>query len=65
MNIKEIRQAKGITRIQLEKMAGLTPRAIEPYEQGRRRQNGMSLDVAIKIADALGIHPRELLDDEE
>lgn len=65
MNIKEIRKSKGITRSQLEKMSGLRERGLEPYEQGIRRQNGMSLDIAIKIADALGVHPRMLLDDEE
>ena len=65
MKIAELRKEKGISRAGLERMAGLKPRSLENYEHGIRRQNGMALDTAIKIADALGVDPRMLLEDDE
>lgn len=65
MKIQELRKAKGMTRAELERAAGLRPRGLESYETGFRSQSKMALETAIKVADALGVHPRELLEDKE
>lgn len=65
MKLQELRKAKGMTRAELERVAGIRPRGLESYETGFRNPNKMALDTAVKVADALGVHPRELLEDKE
>lgn len=49
------------TGLPLAEKTGVNIRAIQRYESGERKIEGASLTVALRIADALGVHPRELI----
>lgn len=59
--IAKIRNTKGMTQPALAKAAGVGIRAIQKFESGERSIETASLAVALRIADALGVHPRELI----
>ncbi len=61
MKLTEIMKSKGISSIQLSEMTGIKKMTIENYRQERREP---SFSNGMKIADALGIDPHELLDNE-
>lgn len=56
--LKDVMKQKGITAGGLAEITGISKRTLENYIIERRK---ISLENGIKIADALGIHPRELV----
>jgi transcriptional regulator with XRE-family HTH domain len=61
-NVAKIRTRKGMTQPALAKKAGVGIRAIQKFESGERSIEKASLAVALRIADALEVHPRDLID---
>lgn len=59
--IKTIRKKKGITAKNLAQEIGVSDTYMSAYENGNRNPKEDTLD---KIADALGVHPDALMDDE-
>lgn len=57
-NIREARKAKGLTQEELGNLIGLTGVAIMRYEKDQREPNMETIE---KIANALTIHPTDLL----
>lgn len=57
--IQTIRESKGISRTQLAHLAGLPYPSLAAYESGRRVP---SLPAGLRIADALDVHPRLLME---
>ena len=57
MTLKEIRLKKGITQVELAKHVGISQQTISHYETGRAKP---SLDVAVKLAKALGVSVEEI-----
>ena len=63
MGMRELRLKRGMTQKQLGESAGLSRSRIADFETGQRSAGGMSLDVAVRICDALHVkNPRKLLD---
>lgn len=62
-NIKRLRESSGLSQSQLAEKAGISKRTLQEYEQGRKSANGMALETAIRLADALGCDTKELLDE--
>ena len=54
--IKELREARGWTRVQLGVYAGLSTSTVSFVESGRRTPNAETM---IKLAEALGVEPGE------
>lgn len=61
--LQSIRKSRGLSQSQLAKLAGVTPRVIQCYEIGARQISQGQAHIVIKLADALGVHPRELMED--
>lgn len=57
--LKEVMQEKNITSQSLADMTGIPKRTIDEYRSSRRKEP--SFANGLKIADALGIDPHELL----
>jgi len=57
VTLKEIRLKKGITQVELAKHVGISQQTISHYETGRAKP---SLDVAVKLAKALGVSVEEI-----
>lgn len=65
MGMRELRLKRGMTQQQLADKAGLSQQRVAAFETGARKTSGMSLDVAVRICDALHVkNPRKLLDSE-
>lgn len=60
MNLKQIRNSKGLSMRALSELADVPQRTIEDIE----RFNRCKVDTAIKLADALGVTLDELCRDE-
>ena len=65
MGLKELRQAKGLTLKQLAELSGVHYMKIHQIESGKIKPENMTLRNAIKLAEALGCTPDELLNKEE
>lgn len=66
MGLKELRLKRGMTQQQLAEKIGVSQPRVAAFETGRRSASGMSLDVAIRICDALHVsNPRKLLEDDK
>mgnify|MGYP001049804730 FL=1 len=50
-NLIQVRMKAGLTQVEVAKKAGIQERAYQNYEAGRKPKS----DVAIRIADALGV----------
>lgn len=62
MGLKDLRTKRGMTQRELAEKTGVTRQRIAAFETVRP-SSGMSLDVAIRICDALKVrNPRKLLD---
>lgn len=61
-NLQRIRKERGLTRTALAQAAGINARVLAFYENGYRRINGAAAETVIRIADALGCDPRELME---
>lgn len=59
--IKTLRRAAKLTQKQLADAAGIDIRNLQRYESGEFDVANMSLSVAVKIADALGVDAKKLL----
>lgn len=60
-NLRSLRKAKGWTQVDLAKAAGLHQPYIAALENGRRTPQ---LDTLETLADALGVSPTRLIDEE-
>ena len=63
MGLKEIRKEKGFTQQELGDKSRIAPKLIARYECGDCNIRNMSLEKGIKLADALGVHPRKLIEE--
>ena len=61
-NLYRIMADKGISLKQLGDMSGVSWRTIQNHYQGRRLLSQAHASLVIALADALGVHPRELID---
>lgn len=61
MSLKEMRLAAGMPIAELAKRSGVHPVKICQIEAGKINPENMSLKNALRLADALGCHPRDLL----
>lgn len=59
--IKALRRAAKLTQKQLADAAGIDIRNMQRYESGEFDVANMSLSIAVKIADALGVDAKKLL----
>lgn len=60
-NLKELRKAAGMTQAELAEKSGVNPRMIQHYEQGFKDLSKAAFETGLRIADALGCDPRDLL----
>ena len=59
-NVRRLRKAKGLTQEGLADKAGLAMRYVSGIERG---EENPSLQAMVKLATALGVHPRDLFAD--
>ena len=62
MGLKELRHRKGMTQVKLSEVSGVPRPNISDIERGDRPPEQIWLGTAVKLADALGVNPKELLD---
>lgn len=62
VNIKQLRKAKGLTQQELAQNAGVSYLSIHRYESGERIP---SVDIAARIAQALGCTVDDLINTQE
>ncbi|MBQ6499852.1 MAG: helix-turn-helix transcriptional regulator [Mogibacterium sp.] len=60
-NMKELRQAAGLTQAQLAEKSGVNVRMVQYYENGFKDLSKAAFETGLKIAEALGCDPRDLL----
>lgn len=63
MRLREIMTAKGVTIAQLSKLSGVSARTIEQYSSGRYPIKNARAYILLPIAEALNVHPKELMDE--
>ena len=59
MRLRELRQAKGMTQVELAERTGIDQGALSRIENGKTQ--AMDFDVMARLCDALGCEPGELL----
>lgn len=62
MRLTEIMQERGVTSKNLAKLTGIPKTTINEYRSARKKEP--SLSRGLKIADALGIDPHDLIKEE-
>lgn len=60
-NLKELRKAAGLTQAELAKKSGVNLSMIQFYEQGFKDLNKAAFETGLRIAEALGCDPRDLI----
>lgn len=60
--LNEVMKEKQVTNIRLAEMTGIPKQTIDGYRMGRREP---SFSNGLKIADALGVEPHELIAEDE
>ncbi|WP_148260199.1 helix-turn-helix transcriptional regulator [Alicyclobacillus acidocaldarius] len=55
--LQEARRKKGLTQKQVADLLHVTVRSYQRYESGKRR---LTLDMAVKLSDILGVDVRDL-----
>lgn len=65
MGLREKRKEKGLTLKQLAELSGVHYMKIHQIETGKIKPENITLRNAIKLAEALGCTPEELLNKEE
>lgn len=60
-NLKKIRKAAGITQAELAQKSGVNVRMVQYYENGFKDLSKAAFETGLKIAEALGCDPRDLL----
>lgn len=63
MSLKELRKSKGMSQEELSAKSGVNKMQISRVERGDTDIKNMTLINAIRIADALGVDPRCLIED--
>lgn len=61
MSLKAEREKRNLSQSELAKLAGVSVRAIQDYEQGHKNINKAAALTVVKIADALKIDIHKLL----
>jgi transcriptional regulator with XRE-family HTH domain len=61
MSLKEKRLAAGLTQAELSARSGVHQVKIGQIETGRIKAENLSLKNALRLADALECHPRDLI----
>lgn len=61
MSLRDLAQSQGLSVPALSKLSGVSPRAIEEYMSGRRSISNAQAHIVIALADALHVHPRDLI----
>ena len=59
-NVRRLRKAAGLTQEALAHRAALSWRYVSGIERG---EENFTLEALVKVAEALGAHPRELFED--
>lgn len=62
-NVKSARNMRGLSRLQLAKLAGLSPSVI--YEVEVKKNRNVSTETLCKLSNALGVSPEYLLNFKE
>ncbi len=62
MNLRQARQSRGLTQEQLARKIGIDQAAISRMENGKQR---ITLELLGRMAQALGMDPRDLFPDRE
>ena len=60
-NLKDLRMAAGLTQAELAQKSGINLRMIQYYEQGFKDLNKAAFETGLKLAEALGCDPRDLI----
>lgn len=63
MKLKDIQVAQGLTQAELAARSGVARSSIANVESGKRRADGLSGAILLKLADALDCDMRDLIDD--
>ena len=61
-NLKRIREKTGLSQSGLAEKSGVNIRMIQYYEQGVKDINKAAVITVLKLADALGVDVRELIE---
>ncbi len=61
---KQLLSAEGVSLQKFADDAKISKRTLDPYMAGTAKWGNARLWMAIRVADELGIHPRELLEKE-
>lgn len=61
-SITKIREAKKLTQVELSAIVGISQSALSMYETGQRKP---SIDIAVRIAQALGCTVDDLIQEKE
>jgi DNA-binding XRE family transcriptional regulator len=59
--LRVLRTSRHLTQQALAKASGLNIRQVQSFESGERDIGGASLRIALRLADALGVEPKDLL----
>lgn len=59
--MKDLRREKGVTAAELAAKVGLSECHLVNIENGKRKTNGLDVELVIRIADALRVKPMKLL----
>lgn len=65
MSLKEIREKRHLTRLQLSNLSGVNIRTIEAYEQGNKDLNNAKIKTLLKICQALECELEDILTDND
>lgn len=65
MKLRELREAYGINRAELERRIGVSDRRLLRYENGETPQNNMDLIIAYRISKVLKCKIEDLLELED
>lgn len=61
MGLREIRQAKGLTLMELAERSGVGYMQIHKIETGKSNPQNIALKTAVKLAEALDCRPEDIL----
>lgn len=61
--LKQHRVRAGLTQAELATKAGISPRTLQDYEQGRKHLTGAAAATVLKLARALGCYVEDLIDE--
>ena len=61
MGVRELRQAKGLTLMELAAKTGINYQQIHKIETSKSKPENIALKTAVKLAKALGCRPEDIL----